>query len=74
MIATLEDYAVVRELVVDIVSEGVEATVPATVRELVEAVAALRGAALDRPAGDTCSAWTSRRPRGAGRTPEPAAT
>ena len=39
VIATIEDYAVVRELVVDIVSEGVEATVPATVRELVEAVA-----------------------------------
>ena len=28
MIATIEDYAVVHELVVDIVSEGVEATVP----------------------------------------------
>ena len=39
MVATIEDYAIVRELVVDIVSEGVEATVPATVRELVEAVA-----------------------------------
>jgi hypothetical protein len=40
VLATLKDYAVVRELVVDIVSEGVEATVPATVRELVEVVAA----------------------------------
>jgi hypothetical protein len=40
VIATFEDYTTVRELVVDIVSEGVEATVPATVRELVEAVAA----------------------------------
>jgi hypothetical protein len=40
VVATFEDYATVRELVVDIVSEGVEATVPATVRELVEAVAA----------------------------------
>jgi hypothetical protein len=40
VIATFEDYATVRELVVDIVSEGVEATVPATVRELIEAVAA----------------------------------
>jgi hypothetical protein len=39
VIAEFEDYAVVRDLVVDIVSEGVEATVPATVRELVEAVA-----------------------------------
>ena len=52
VIATIEDYAVVHELVVDIVSEGVEATVPATVRELVEAVAGFRGAALDRPAGE----------------------
>jgi hypothetical protein len=39
VVATIEDYAVVYRLVVDIVSEGVEATVPATVRELVEAVA-----------------------------------
>jgi hypothetical protein len=39
VIATIEDYAVVHELVVDIVSEGVEATVPVTVRELVETVA-----------------------------------
>ena len=40
VIATFDDYATVRELVVDIISEGVEATVPATVRELVETVAA----------------------------------
>jgi hypothetical protein len=40
VIANLEDYAVVYELVVDIISEGVEATVPTTVRETVEAVAA----------------------------------
>ena len=40
VIATIEDYAVVYELIVDIISEGVEATVPATVRETVEAVAA----------------------------------
>ena len=53
VIATIEDYAVVHELVVDIVSEGVEATVPATVRELVEAVAGFRGAALDRAAGES---------------------
>ncbi len=39
VVATIEDYAVVHDLVFDIVSEGVEATVPATVRELVEAVA-----------------------------------
>jgi hypothetical protein len=38
IVATLEDYARVRELVVDLVSEGVEATVPATVRETVETV------------------------------------
>src|SRR5829696_1401510 len=38
IIATLEDYALVRELVADLVSEGVEATVPATVRETVEMV------------------------------------
>jgi hypothetical protein len=38
IIATLEDYAHVRELVADLVSEGIEATVPATVRETVEMV------------------------------------
>jgi hypothetical protein len=42
IIATLEDYALVRELVADLVSEGVEATVPATVRETVEIVERLR--------------------------------
>jgi hypothetical protein len=36
IIATLKDYAVVRDLVADLVSESVEATVPATVRETVE--------------------------------------
>ena len=40
VVATLEDYAIVRELVVDVVSDGVEATVPATVREVVDVVAA----------------------------------
>jgi hypothetical protein len=40
VIATLEDYAIVRELVVDLISEGVEATVPPTVRETVQAVSA----------------------------------
>jgi IclR-like helix-turn-helix domain-containing protein len=39
VVATFDDYEIVRELVVDIVSEGVEATVPITVRELVDAVA-----------------------------------
>ena len=43
VIATLEDYAIVRELVVDLVSEGVEATVPPTVRETVQAVSAHAG-------------------------------
>jgi hypothetical protein len=38
IIATLEDYAVVRELVADLISEGVEATVPNIVREAVAAV------------------------------------
>lgn len=41
IIATVEDYAIVRELVHQQMSEGVEATVPATVRETVEAVARL---------------------------------
>lgn len=36
--ATLHDYARVRELVADLVSEGIEGTVPATVRETVEAL------------------------------------
>jgi hypothetical protein len=39
VVAELEDYAIVRDLVVEIIAEGVEATVPATVREVVEAVA-----------------------------------
>jgi hypothetical protein len=42
IVATLEDYAAVRELVADLVSEGIEATVPETVRETVEAVKRLR--------------------------------
>jgi hypothetical protein len=43
IVATIEeDYAAVRELVADLVSEGTEATVPATVRETVEAVKRLR--------------------------------
>ena len=39
--ATLEDYGTVRALVADLVSEGVEATVPSTVRETVEKLARL---------------------------------
>jgi hypothetical protein len=38
VIATLEDYTVVRELVIEVLSEGVEAIVPAIVRETVEAI------------------------------------
>jgi hypothetical protein len=41
IVATLEDYAVVRDLVADVIAEGVGATVPATVRETVAAVAEL---------------------------------
>jgi MarR family len=43
IVATIEeDYAAVRELVADLVSEGIEVTVPKTVRETVEAVKRLR--------------------------------
>jgi hypothetical protein len=42
IIAAAEDYAVVRELVADLFSEGIEATVSNTVRETVDAVAALK--------------------------------
>ncbi len=38
IVATLDDYAVVRELVADLISEGVEASVSDTMRETVEAV------------------------------------
>jgi hypothetical protein len=41
IVATLEDYSVVRELIADLVSEGVDAAVSNTVRETVEAVNAL---------------------------------
>jgi hypothetical protein len=42
IVATIEDYAAVRELVADLVSEGIEVTVPESVRETVEAVKMLR--------------------------------
>lgn len=45
VIAILEDYAAVRELVADIVSEGVEATVPSEMREIVRKV----GELLEQP-------------------------
>ncbi len=44
IISTLEDYAVVRDLVADLVSEGVGGTVRETTKETVRVVAALTGA------------------------------
>jgi hypothetical protein len=41
IIATIADYAIVRELVADLVSEGIEATVAPTVRETVATVGRL---------------------------------
>ena len=61
IIATLDDYAVVRELVADTIAEGVGATVSDTVRETVEAVAALahrRGCHGSRASPTSCR-WTS---------------
>ena len=46
IIANLADYAAVRELVADLVAQGVEATVPATIRETVEVVRAGSGSAV----------------------------
>jgi hypothetical protein len=74
VIATLEDYAIVRELVVDLVSEGVEATVPPTVRETVQAVSARAsedGVSITALAGalnldktSTSRRWNNARARG----------
>jgi hypothetical protein len=50
IVATIEDYKAVRELVADLVSEGIEATVPATVRQTVEAVRRLREGSNGEPA------------------------
>ena len=44
IVATLDDYQAVRGFVAGLLAEGVEATVPKTVRETVEAVARLNGA------------------------------
>jgi hypothetical protein len=41
IVATVEDYTVVRDLIADVIAAGVEATVPQTVRETVEVVEAL---------------------------------
>jgi len=50
IVATIEeDYAAVRELVADLVSEGIEVTVPKTVRETVEAVKRLRETSSGEP-------------------------
>jgi hypothetical protein len=49
IIATIEDYAAVRELVADLVSEGIEVTVPKTIRETVEGVKRLREASRGEP-------------------------
>jgi len=43
IIATVDDYAAVRELVAKLFAEGIEATVPATIRETVAAVEACAG-------------------------------
>jgi hypothetical protein len=43
IVATLDDYAVVRELLLELVSDGVGATVCKETRETVEAVEALKG-------------------------------
>jgi hypothetical protein len=44
IVATLEDYSVVRELVADRIAEGVQATVSSATRETVEAVEMLQAA------------------------------
>lgn len=41
IVATIDDYAIVRELVADLIAEGAERTVSAAVRETVEAAATL---------------------------------
>lgn len=41
IIATRDDYAAVRELVADLFAEGVEASIPQTIRETVEAVTSI---------------------------------
>lgn len=45
--ATFDDYSVVRELIEDLIAEGVRASVPDTVRETVEAVRRLLGKDLN---------------------------
>lgn len=66
IVATLDDYGTVRDLVVDLIAIGVEAAVPVTVREAVDAVIrlssdredAVTSAALAKKLGlDKSSAW-----------------
>ena len=52
IVATLEDYDVVRDLVADVVSEGVDATVSPSVRETVEAVVALGETLVGKESGE----------------------
>lgn len=47
IVATVDDYAAVRKLIADLVAEGVEATVAATMRETVKAVIASLGGVAD---------------------------
>lgn len=47
IVATVEDYGAVRELIADLIAEGVEATVAATMRETVIAVRASLGGVAD---------------------------
>lgn len=49
VIATLDDYSIVRELVADLLAEGVDATVPKTLRQAVAAVMALTSDNQERP-------------------------
>jgi DNA-binding transcriptional ArsR family regulator len=49
IVVTIEDYAAVRNLVADLVSDGIEVTVPKTVRETVEAVKRLREGSKGEP-------------------------
>ena len=53
VVATLDDYEIVRELVLDVFTEGVDATVSSTVRETIAAVSELLGT---HPAGISVSA------------------
>lgn len=51
IMATMEDYKAVHALVADKFAEGVDATVPPTVRETVEAVSRLAGADQEKTVG-----------------------